>query len=98
MTGMQVSASRFIDENAFDGWLKAASPGEHLVYHVGHLVFDRSGGSELAQSRRQTLNRVANRVMALAECGRLILTQQRLDDGRMAYLAIMPGVHQREAA
>jgi hypothetical protein len=98
MTGMEGSASRFIDENAFDSWLKSASPGEHLVYHVGHLGFDRSGGSELAQSRRQSLNRVANRAIALAECGRLVLTQQRLDDGRMAYLAIMPGVRQREAA
>jgi hypothetical protein len=96
MTGMQ--ACRFIDENAFDHWLTAASPGEQLVYHVGHLGFDRSGGSELEQSRRRSLNHVANRAIALAEGGRLILTQQRLDEGRMAYLAIMPGIRQREAA
>lgn len=95
---MQNGASRIVDENTFDGWLKSASPGEHLVYHVGHLGFDRSYGSALAHTRRQSLNRVANRAMALAECGRLVLTQQRLADGCMAYLAIIAGSAQHRLA
>jgi hypothetical protein len=87
--GMQISASTPVNESSFDSWLQSATPGEHLVYHVGHLGFDRSFGSDLPRPRRQSLERVANRAMALAECGRLVLAQRRLGHGCIAYLAIM---------
>lgn len=88
---MQSAAPIPVDENALAHWLKTARPGDRLVYHIGHLGFDRSAASGLARARRETLVRVANRALAMAESGCLLLTQQRVAVGRIAYLAIMPG-------
>lgn len=89
--GMQLAASVPVDEVALAHWLKTARPGERLVYHVGHLGFDRSPTSHLPRARRESLIRVADRALALAESGCLVLAQQRVAEGCIAYLAIMPG-------
>ncbi len=72
-------------------WLEVAEPGTSSIYHVGHLACDRSPDmSNLNAGARATLNSTAHRVMALVEQGAVLAVQQRLDDGRIAYLAIKP--------
>jgi hypothetical protein len=46
--------------------------------------------SNLNAGARANLNSTAHRVMALVEQGAVLAVQQRLDDGRIAYLAIKP--------
>ncbi|MEW5704890.1 MAG: hypothetical protein AB1781_09960 [Pseudomonadota bacterium] len=80
-------------EAALFGWFETARPGERFTYHIGHLAVDRAREtSGLAAGAREALGRVADRVMALAGQEMLIAVQQRLDDGRMAYLAIKAGM------
>lgn len=81
------------DEAALLGWFETARPGERFTYHIGHLAVDRAREtSGLAASAREALGRIADRVMALAGQDMLIAVQSRLDDGRMAYLAIKAGL------
>lgn len=76
-------------EPALLAWTEVARPGERLTYHAGHLALDRvRGWSSLADGAREELARVANLALALAAEGRVLLAQRRLDDGRIAYLAI----------
>lgn len=80
-------------EAALLGWFETARPGERFTYHVGHLAVDRAREtSGLAAGAREALGRIADRVMALVGQEMLIAAQQRLDDGRMAYLAIKAGM------
>ncbi|MBM3950786.1 MAG: hypothetical protein FJ311_04965 [Rhodospirillales bacterium] len=86
-------------ESALLTWLEVARPGERLAYHAGHLALDRARGwSSLGPAVREELGRVADRAMKLADRGRLLLAQRRLDDGRIAYLAIKPAPRFRFAA
>jgi hypothetical protein len=94
--GMQLAASHPIDEPALAHWLKTAQPGDRLVYHIGHLGFDRNPVSALPRAQRETLARVASRTMAMAENGCLVLAQERLAEGNIAYLAIMPSCRRAE--
>ena len=96
--GMQLAASNLPDETALAHWLRTAQPGDRLVYHVGHLGFDRTSVSALPRARRETLARVASRTMAMAENGCLVLAQQRLDDGGIAYLAIIPSCRRAQCS
>lgn len=80
-------------EAALLGWFETARPGERFTYHIGHLAVDRAREtSGLAAGAREALGRIADRVMTLAGQDMLIAVQQRLDDGRMAYLAIKAGL------
>jgi hypothetical protein len=80
-------------EAALLGWLETARPGERFTYHIGHLAADRAREtSGLAAGAREALGRIADRVMTLVGQDLLIAVQQRLDDGRMAYLAIKTGL------
>jgi hypothetical protein len=80
-------------EAALLGWFETARPGERFTYHIGHLAVDRAREtSGLAAGAREALGRIADRVMALVGQEMLIAAQQRLDDGRMAYLAIKAGM------
>ena len=80
-------------EAALFGWFETARPGERFTYHIGHLAVDRAREtSGLAAGAREVLGHVADRVMALVGQDMLIAVQQRLDDGRMAYLAIKAGM------
>lgn len=80
-------------EAALFGWFETARPGERFTYHIGHLAADRAREtSGLAAGAREALNRIADRVMTLVGQDMLIAVQSRLDDGRMAYLAIKAGL------
>ncbi len=80
-------------EAALLGWFETSRPGERFTYHIGHLAADRAREtSGLAAGAREALGRIADRVVALAGQDLLIAVQQRLDDGRMAYLAIKAGL------
>lgn len=81
------------DEAALLGWFDTALPGAHFTYHIGHLAADRAREtSGLAAGAREALGRIADRVMTLVGQDMLIAVQQRLADGRMAYLAIKAGM------
>lgn len=83
------AASRRITVAALDGWVERAAAGNVLEYHRGHLAADRFPlWTALSVRRCQELGRVADRVMALAEEGRVVLVQKRIDAERVAYLAI----------
>ena len=64
-------------------WIDAAREGECIIYHIGHLAHDR-----VASAGERQLDRIANQVLALAEQGKAIPVQQRLADGRLAYVAV----------
>lgn len=75
--------------SVFLTWLAAAAPGDRITYHEGLLGLDRTRGpSSLPESSRVELNRVAARALALAEGGAVLLVQRRLNDDRIAYIAI----------
>jgi hypothetical protein len=88
-TGSLAAPQLLAREPALLAWTEMARPGERLAYHAGHLALDRvRGWSSLADGAREELGRVANLALVLAEEGRVLLAQRRLDDGRIAYLAI----------
>ena len=79
-----------LTETEFCRRIGNAEPGEPIEYHRGHLSIDRTRGATLLpEDLRRGLSRVADRAWRLAEEGRLILAQRRLDAGGFAYLAIM---------
>ena len=92
--------SGFPDETTLCDLIVDAKPGTVIVYHVGHLAFDRTlTAGVLPEWRRRELGAVANRTLLLAESGWVHLFQQRLDDGRCAYLiAVRPQPHNAMAA
>lgn len=78
-----------VREGDFIKWFERAKPGDRIKYHVGHLVIDRAGGfSRLGEKRRRELCIIADRAASLADKGRLVLVQRRLDEGEFSYLAI----------
>ena len=67
-----------------------AAPGEAIIYHVGLLARDRDKvASELPPGRRDDLEAVARRVVAMAEAGLGHLVQRRVAPMRCAYLLIV---------
>lgn len=67
-----------------------AAPGEAIIYHVGQLARDRDKvASELPPGRRDDLEAVARRVMAMAEAGLGHLVQRRVAPMRCAYLLVV---------
>jgi len=67
-----------------------AAPGEAIIYHVGLLARDRDKvASALHPERRDDLEAVARRVMAMSEAGLGHLVQRRVSPLRCAYLLIV---------
>ena len=67
-----------------------ADPGDRIEYHRGLLAADRARGlSSLANADRRELGAIADRTLALAEEGRLLLVQKRHGPDDYSYLAIM---------
>lgn len=80
----------------FDKWLERAAPGQRLEYHRGHLVADRTRGlSPFDDRERAEIAAVANRALALAEKGRLLLVQRRHGVGDYSYVAVKAKPAQR---
>ncbi len=78
-------------EEDFCRWIGEADPGDRIEYHRGLLAADRVRGlSLLANADRRELGAIADRALALAEEGRLLLVQKRQGPGDYSYLAIMP--------
>ena len=80
-----------IREKAFLKWLDEAQPGNRITYHVGHLATDRVQGlGPLSESACRELAAIADRALALAQEGRLLLVQKRHGLGDYSYFAITP--------
>ncbi len=78
-----------LSEAALFAWIDRAAPGERIAYHQGMLGVDRLRGSScLPEPYRAELDRVAGCAMELAETGHLLLTQRRIGEGRITYLAV----------
>jgi hypothetical protein len=71
-------------------WLLRAQPGQQLEYHGGHLVWDRSPASSLAEHDRRALARIADAAFQAAEQGQVHLVQRRNGPFDFSYLAIKP--------
>ena len=79
-----------IRADAFDKWLDQAEPGRRIEYHRGALAIDRQPRiSSLAERNRQELVRIADRAMALAEEGRVLLLQERRGKNDFSYVAVV---------
>ena len=83
-------ASLVLRERAFGKWLGNARGGERVEYHRGVLVIDREPRiSALAERHRQELVRIADRAMALAGEGQVLLLQERRGTDDFSYVAVM---------
>jgi hypothetical protein len=76
-----LSARRFL------GWLERAQPGEVLAYHRGLLAHDRAR-SDLTETERRHVARIADAAFEAAEQGHVCLVQRRHGPGDFSYLAI----------
>ena len=72
----------------FHAWLAPAKPGEQFEYHRGHLVWDRSPASDLAEDERRAMAKVADAALQAAEDGFVHLFQQRNGPLDFSYLAV----------
>jgi len=63
-----------IREDDFPAWLGNAKPGSRVEYYRGYLVIDRTRGlSPFDEKFRHERNAIADRALALAEEGLVIL-------------------------
>ena len=90
MAAEKPTPALIIREGAFNKWLKAAKAGDRAEYHRGALAIDRAPRiSSLTEPHRKELVRIADRAMALAEDGRVLLLQERRGTDDFSYVAIM---------
>jgi len=75
----------------FHAWLARAKPGEQLEYHRGHLIWDRSPASDLAEDERRALAKAADAALQAAEDGFVHLVQRRNGPLDFSYLAVRTG-------
>ena len=73
---------------SFNRWLLRALPGQQLEYHRGHLIWDRSPASALAEGERRALARVADAAWHAADDGLVHLMQRRNGELDFSYLAV----------
>ena len=86
----ELPRSLAISTDAFDKWLDQAAPGKRIEYHRGALAIDREPrSSSLAEHHRRDLIRIADRAMALAKEGRVLLLQERRGKDNFSYMAVM---------
>jgi hypothetical protein len=71
----------------FWAWLARANPGEQFEYHRGHLIWDRSPASDLAEHERQAVAEMADTALQAAEAGFVHLVQRRNGPFDFSYLA-----------
>jgi hypothetical protein len=82
---------------SFNRWLLRALPGQQLEYHRGHLIWDRSPASALAEGEQRALARVADAALQAAENSLVDLVQRRNAPFDFSYLAIKRGQPSRTA-
>ena len=80
---------------SFNRWLLRALPGQQLEYHRGHLIWDRSPASSLAEGERRALARVADAAWQAANDGLVHVVQRRNGPFDCSYLAIKAGTTAR---
>ena len=78
---------RSMSRAEFHAWLVRAKPGEQLEYHRGHLFWDRSPASDLAEDERRALAKLADAALQAAEAGFVYLVQRRNGPFDFSYLA-----------
>lgn len=83
-------AALVLTENELCDRFADASPGDALVYHVGHLPADRDAVvSKLPATQRAELDRLARRAWRMHEEGLVHLVQRRVAPESVAYLAVI---------
>ena len=81
-----------IREEDFCRWVGQAEPSDRLEYYRGYVAVDRAkGGSDLGDRKRRELAAIADRALALAQEGRLLVVQKRHGPGDYSYYAIKTG-------
>jgi len=84
------ATSAFPDEITFCDLVTDAKPGTEIVYHIGHLAFDRTLTAKvLPERRRKELGAVANRALQLAEARLVHLVQRRVGEMCCEYIAVV---------
>jgi hypothetical protein len=73
---------------SFNRWLLRALPGQQLEYHRGHLIWDRSPASDLAEDERRALAKVADAALQAADDSLVHLVQRRNGELDFSYLAV----------
>lgn len=83
-------AALVLTENELCDRFADASPGDPLVYHIGHLPADRDAiVSTLPAPQRAELDRLARRAWRMHEEGLVHLVQRRVAPESVAYLAVI---------
>jgi hypothetical protein len=78
-----------IGKGALLAWLENAEPGSRIEYHRGFLLLDRHRGfSPFPEHRRRELVALADRLLALAGTGWVLLVQERHGECDYSYVAI----------
>ena len=100
MTSTEISAvslpsTRRCVLREFWAWLARANSGEQFEYHRGHLIWDRSSASDLAEHERQAVAEVADTALQAAEAGFVHLVQRRNGPFDFSYLATKAGCRAR---
>jgi hypothetical protein len=84
-----IRSTHRLTEMDFAGWVGAATPGDRLEYHRGHLACDIVPViSRLPDSERTALKAMAARAWWAAEQRLVHLVQERLGPDLFAYIAI----------
>ena len=75
-----------ITVSTFSDWCENARPGDVLIYHFGHLAYDR-GGLPTKTDAEAMVDAVADAAMEAYDFGRVTLTQARVNRRKFIYLA-----------
>ena len=79
-----------LDENALCDRFADATAGDSITYHIGMLARDRDKiATKLLPERRDELELVARRALAMAEAGLCHLLQRRMDTECFAYILVV---------
>ena len=79
-----------LDENALCDRFADAAAGDAITYHIGMLARDRDKiATKLLPERRDELELVARRALAMAEAGLCHLLQRRMDTECFAYILVV---------
>jgi hypothetical protein len=79
-----------LDENALCDRFADATADDAITYHIGMLARDRDKiATKLLPERRDELELVARRALAMAEAGLCHLLQRRMDTECFAYILVV---------